>query len=317
MPLRSFLHRRTTLGRHPQRDGVTLIEILVVIGILGLLVALILPAVQNTREAARKTQCLSHVRQLGLALGQYADLHSIYPYSGGMDEASIFVRALPFMEQEPLYSKFDLSRPMSQQVELMKQRPAVLACPSDPLVGPGGINVSYRGNAGWFIIESHAPPLPPRYRLSGVITLQPPDWDQVGPKHVTDGLSNTVILSECLPSDFVDHRRSTWDNNPSRPPPGRHPDIMASECLAATVISFWPTGRAWATGALYTTLYDHVLPPNSRTCLDSITAASAHAAGGVNTAFCDGSARFVTSGIDIAVWRALGTRSGKEVVEAQ
>ncbi|MDR3182638.1 MAG: DUF1559 domain-containing protein, partial [Planctomycetaceae bacterium] len=106
--------------------GFTLVELLVVIAIIGILVALLLPAVQAAREAARRMQCTNHVKQISLALHNYADVHKeALPSNGGVDEqgkrvspdaagttyASVLVHLLPYVEQPALYEKFSFGAP--------------------------------------------------------------------------------------------------------------------------------------------------------------------------------------------------------------
>jgi prepilin-type N-terminal cleavage/methylation domain-containing protein len=92
--------------------GFTLVELLVVIAIIGMLIALLLPAVQAARNAALRMQCTNHVKQLSLALHNYADSHGAFPNDGFenvTNNLSIFVRILPYVEQEPLYRQFDIN----------------------------------------------------------------------------------------------------------------------------------------------------------------------------------------------------------------
>lgn len=293
----------------PGRLGFTLIELLAVTAIVAILLALILPAVQASREAARKSQCLSNIRQISIAVTNYAATHGVYPPSGGTDEASFHVRILPYLEQDPLFRRFNFSLPMSQQAPLANQRPNIMACPSDS-VASNTLSSSYFGNGGWYAIDPSVPG-GSFATLTGVfrfISSRP-----LGPQHVTDGLSNTAMLSEFLPSDGQDIRRAVWQETPSLPLYGRPPEVIGSECLAASSHVFWPRGTNWILGGIGETIYDHVLPPNSRGCLWVITAGSLHSGGGVNISLCDSSARFVSNSVDLAVWRALGTRQGKEV----
>ena len=102
-----------------QRRGFTLVELLVVIAIIGILIALLLPAVQAAREAARRSQCTNSLKQLGLALQNYHDVNKVFPYrKGGTSYASKwdgwesnyerksgFIPLLPFMEQTPMYER--------------------------------------------------------------------------------------------------------------------------------------------------------------------------------------------------------------------
>ena len=86
---------QTPNSRVDQRHGISIVEVLVVLAIVGLLVALILPAVQSTREVARRAQCTSQLKKLLTAVEQYSGTHNVYPPSGGLDQALFFVRTKP------------------------------------------------------------------------------------------------------------------------------------------------------------------------------------------------------------------------------
>ncbi len=103
-------------GPGPKRFAFTLVELLVVIAIIGILVALLLPAVQAAREAARRMQCSNHLKQLGLALHNYHDVYKRFPFHGNHfsgavtwtngSKGSALVKLLPYIEQQPLYDRF-------------------------------------------------------------------------------------------------------------------------------------------------------------------------------------------------------------------
>ena len=104
--------------RTRRKPGFTLVELLVVIGIIAILVALLLPAIQSAREAARRTQCLNHLRQLGVAAHNFHDVHRALPPARYLDDyASWCVLLLPYLEENNLYEAWDLDRPYYQQPE--------------------------------------------------------------------------------------------------------------------------------------------------------------------------------------------------------
>jgi len=122
-----------TANRLPVNRGITLVEVLVVIAIIGMLVALLLPAVQRAREAARRVGCQNNLRQLGLALHEYHDAHRKFP-PGSINEWSWTARLLPRLEQNNLYGQFDFGTepfeaPNSDKLAVVLP---VLICPSDP-----------------------------------------------------------------------------------------------------------------------------------------------------------------------------------------
>ncbi len=133
------------------RPAFTLVELLVVIAIIGVLVALLLPAIQSAREAARRAQCTNQLKQLGLALHNYHDVHRTFPPSGlhnrdghGASATSSswgpswIVMTLPFLEQEALYSQYDFSltraRDGVNRTVVGVEIPS-LRCPVAPLPG--------------------------------------------------------------------------------------------------------------------------------------------------------------------------------------
>ncbi|HUY93010.1 MAG TPA: DUF1559 domain-containing protein [Pirellulales bacterium] len=149
----------------------------------GVLIALLLPAVQAAREAARRSQCSNNLKQIGLALQNYADVYKEFPPQYLADENgkpmhSWRVLILPYMEQQALYDQYDFNEAWDgpHNSQLAAQMPAVFRCPSDPVTATGGTITSYVG-------------------VSGPGTI----FD--GPKsanfaNITDGLSNTLAVVE-------------------------------------------------------------------------------------------------------------------------
>src|SRR5262245_28032644 len=132
-------------ARHSTRRiarAFTLVELLVVIAIIGILVALLLPAVQAAREAARRAQCMSELKQLGLAAHNYHTVHNAFPIGATMKlgltytESTFFIRLLPFLEEQSLYDRWDFKTPANnvaanEQTSRAATRIPVLVCPSD------------------------------------------------------------------------------------------------------------------------------------------------------------------------------------------
>ena len=124
-----------------ESKGFTLVELLVVIAIIGVLVALLLPAVQAAREAARRTQCVNNLKQIGIGLHNYHDVLGTLPpgaiWFGAStnNRGSIYVHLLPFIEQQPLYNQFTFTQPPENEsvggVLLASTIIKTLICPSD------------------------------------------------------------------------------------------------------------------------------------------------------------------------------------------
>ncbi|TWT38351.1 DUF1559 domain-containing protein [Blastopirellula retiformator] len=123
-----------------RRAGFTLVELLVVIAIIGVLIALLLPAVQQAREAARRMSCQNNMKQLGLALHNYHDTFKVLPRGGhpdlpnGLDACSPHVAILPFLEGKNIYDlyNFDESWDHSSNLQVKNMMPSAYACPSGP-----------------------------------------------------------------------------------------------------------------------------------------------------------------------------------------
>ncbi|MCL2119205.1 MAG: DUF1559 domain-containing protein [Planctomycetaceae bacterium] len=183
-------HRNT----HP---AFTLIELLAVIAIIGILIALLLPAVQAAREAARRLQCGSQLTQLGLAVKQYEQAHGVLPMGTVNDSGPIrnvpignhigwIPRILPYMEQTPLYEHIDFSKgvydPVNQPV-WVSQKPRILGCPSDGSYG--SLNSSYMACSG-------GTETPVDVDNRGVFFLN----SKLRSRDIPDGTSNTIWIGE-------------------------------------------------------------------------------------------------------------------------
>ena len=212
--------------------GFTLVELLVVIAIIGLLVALLLPAVQSAREAARRTSCTNNLRQIGAAVQLYHDHHTAFP-PGGISPGpccavesytSWTIQILPFLDQRNLYELYSQDEP-NESLANRKVREHFVpsySCPSDvlrssasrPASGPGKDRVympgSYRGVGGksdgvsgwWDVVPPAGQPgpahakLPKRWR--GVFHVVDAKLRPEKFAAVTDGLSNTIMVGESM-----------------------------------------------------------------------------------------------------------------------
>jgi prepilin-type N-terminal cleavage/methylation domain-containing protein len=301
----------------PRRRAFTLVELLVVIAIIGLLVALLLPAIQAARESARRTQCTNNLKQIGVALHNYHDTMKRFPpgrmscdgWTGGpctglLDRlkpgTSAFVMLLPFMEQQRLYDlfgRFDLgalfptdgSGPWRTPSvdEGIKFRPPVLVCPSDiskPMKGTDATG-SYAMVHGTRGPSFGTDQVQLKHGNTGMFVY----LESYTMRDNLDGTANTLYAGEVIDS-HTNESSNVWTVA------GRHLD-----CLRSTEN---PLNSPPGTGLYTLTLYGY-------TCNGAF--GSRHPAGGLFL-FGDGQVRFLSEAIDLSLYRALSTRAGKEAV---
>jgi len=291
----------------PARSGFTLIELLVVIAIIAILIALLLPAVQQAREAARRTQCRNNLKQIGLAMHNYHDVHSILPAGWiGVDNTTgePFVdgnngwgwaaRILPQLDQVNVYNQTNFTHGVENALNLdarLNIIPSYL-CPSDQATARKFeihddmdapiCEVAYSNYVGVFgtseIDSCEGQPAPFVCKGEGMFHHQ----SAVKLTQVTDGLSNTIMVGE-RKTKLVDDWQSTW---------------------AGVVVG----GEEAAVRILGST--DHT-PNNEANHFDDF---SSYHAGGAQFVLGDGSVRFIMTNIDHSLYQSLATRVGGEVV---
>jgi prepilin-type processing-associated H-X9-DG protein len=322
--------------------GFTLVELLVIIAVIAMLIALMLPAVQSGREAARRSQCMGNLKQLVLAVHNYLVVTNRYPPGisfqpdasgrGESPSASLFVGLLPFLEQREVYNNinFDVNIKNCQNFTVSSVGLSVLWCPSDSaivssrvlpegaMLDPGAVVVQYSSYAGctgeWFQWRPEN-----NHHLNGTFGIN------IGfsLSAITDGTSNTFLLSEHT-HDRLHEQAARWWH-------------------------WWTSGSNGDT--LFCTLYPLNAPRSdlahnkSAELVAYLSSASSSHPGGCNFAFADGSVKFIkdsiqrwpadaATGLPLGVtfnpdgvprmqpecrpglYQALSTRNGGEVVPA-
>jgi prepilin-type N-terminal cleavage/methylation domain-containing protein/prepilin-type processing-associated H-X9-DG protein len=280
-------------SRELRLSGFTLIELLVVIFVVAVLIALLLPAVQQAREAGRRTQCMNNLKQLALGLSNYADAQGSLPIGStaleGWSSGSFHLELLPYLEQLPIYNiiNFDVNYARAQNATIHDARPGMLVCPSD-FAAFNQVTVdgayafaltsfpvkmrftSYGGSIGTFYHASRD-----AVRLdqqNGLIFHR----KTVRIAEISDGTSNTILLGERAHSMLNEPYRSEWQ--------------------------WWSSGYNGDT--LFTSLYPinpfHKMPDIAADGDVSpyVAAASSMHPGGANFAFADGTVRFIKDTID-------------------
>ena len=327
------------------KKGFTLVELLVVIGIIGTLVGILLPAVQQSREAARRLQCKSNLKQIGVALFNYLDAHRAFPPSYcirpgtalGTNNGSwsIHGRLLPYLEQKNAYARVRLDVPWDAQraTGIPTLRIPTYLCPSevndtvrlDSSGNPKVYPQNYGFNFGTWLVYDPAT----REKGDGAFFVN----SRTRPASFRDGLSNTLSAAEV--KAFTSYFRNTAD--PGRNPPAA-PSVLATLAPGAqfklgpatndnTGHTEWPDGRVHHSGvttvftpntfvqylhtdgAVYDVDFNSQQEGRSATrrTYAAVTARSYHQ-GIVHTLMMDGSVRATSDTITLQLWRALGTR---------
>jgi len=316
------------------RRAFTLVELLVVIAIIGVLVALLLPAVQSAREAARRTQCTNNLKQLALATQNYGDIYNgVYPVGGyACCWGTWLVGLLPYVEQKALYDQYKFygavqnaaGNAISQtdtntryvgalNTPVTTSSIKAYLCPSDPKTNTTAMRA---GITSHNYVANHGNTTMRRLATFGKSSTGQPNMFNGAPfvlvdsyatvpqsvrfAEVVDGTSNTLAFAETVKGQNNDLRGFSWWSYAAHfetylPPNSNQPDILQTSTYCV------PGG---------------INPPcaAATTANPENNAARSRHPSGVVASFCDGSVKFISNNIAIDTWRALSTNNGGESI---
>lgn len=292
------------------RVGFTLVELLVVIAIIGVLIALLLPAVQAAREAARRMECTNNLKQIGLALHNHHDVNGKLPASNfhggaGPYRWSWITRTLPYMEQNNVYDRLDytVNGWQNGNYALIRETHGEFLCPSDALAEEVREEEGFAAPS-WVLSQADYAACIGDYRNSSGVGATP--------TYGNHGYGNPIVRGMI--------GRWGWAANFAKVTDGLSNTMMVGECVGAMCITQNFGTQSFGTTAHPINFQNRSLQDNLPTQAnprwdESIGFRSYHPTG-ANFLMGDGSARFIAETIDGATYRALGSRAGGEVTSS-
>ena len=284
------------------RNGISLMELLVVVVVIGMLISLISVAISASRDVARRITCANNLRQIGLALANYEAKFRVLPRGSGAAGHGPLVAILPELELSDIFRQIDFSKDVDENPIAKRTRIPLFRCPSamrelevrTDYVLNRGATLEFKGDDSPWLFDQRVYPKQSSF---------------------TRGSASTALFSETCPlvdgqkkgSLLLLRQRQILTRNDS--------EIFVSECVNATGherISTINNGCYWFGAGCMN--YFHILPPNNRSCANGgmiqqslYTATSMHESG-VNMLFADGHVNYVSNSIENPVWVSWGSR---------
>lgn len=307
-----------------RRDGFTLVELLVVIAIIGILVALLLPAVQKAREAAQRTECVNNLKQWGLSMHLHHDSKRRLPIGSRNNPRQTWVMHLwSFIEEDGLVRINDLEKPFYQAPGtiggtmngLTGQYVSMYYCPSD-----GGGNDQTQGNyqrrRGNYVVnwgnrkygkEGGGGRFAAVTTVNGEAPFSHKKGNRSNPvktsfKAMDDGTSKTLLMSEVLRAFSIQDNDWRGDIHNDDGVFRFHTSLTPNTSAPDVIQNGWFQNNG-----------DPLMPAVAGSRDSQVAAARSRHTGGVATVFCDSSVHFIASDISLNVWGAMGTMDGGEV----
>jgi prepilin-type N-terminal cleavage/methylation domain-containing protein/prepilin-type processing-associated H-X9-DG protein len=324
------------------RAGFTLVELLVVIAIIGILIALLLPAVQAAREAARRSQCTNNMKQVGIALHNYHDTHKRFPPRAVFGDGNTpnpqlpyhhtwLTMILPFMEQGALYDSTDMNAPAFGQPIMSALVPGLL-CPSDD-TSPGDevlaapLNIGWTNYVGptawdWNLLKNRivGPPwVPQASKSDGVFMAN----NSTKMRDITDGTSSTLLAAEVTFGGWDGGTNKMCGSGHPRPADNQLPRsaFIASEPGGTLTGMFQKPDGSGGMGGWWPAV---ARPPNPHFWAPSFmlhvglkvtwTSAGGPHPGTTNVLLADGSVRGLADNIDYETWFYLNAMADRQPV---
>jgi prepilin-type N-terminal cleavage/methylation domain-containing protein len=320
-----------------KRGGFTLVELLVVIAIIGIMVGLLLPAVQFARSSARSMQCKNNLYQIGVACQHFESTNKHLPSLGklapvGGTSWSVHSRLLPFLEEAGLYKNIDFKITYDLQPQITQQRIGTYLCPDEMNDRPyleNNVRLLYPASYAfcygtWLVYDPNTGD-----GGDGPVAVNA----TLKPHQIRDGTSHTVFVSE-VKAWTPYYRDGGSPDDLVTPPPASIDDLIVY-CAGGALKANPSLGHTeWVDARVYHTGFTTVFQPNSKVIFQNydidfissregqsatkrtfaaVTSRSYHR-GHVNILLLDGAARSVSNEIDLVAWRALGTRSSGDIV---